>query len=120
MRIGNFHISREQVALWGGVALLVYFFGPRLAQTIAKKTITTALDVAKGGVIGVGEAFGIPPTDAAKCAQNIRDGDSVQASFNCPPADFARSFHTDIYQEKTADGTHAVYDALGNFVGYSQ
>lgn len=68
-----------------GIAIYIYWRG---AGGVAKDATKAAVNVAAGAIEGttkgVGEAFGIPDTDMAKCRQALADGDYWDASFFCP------------------------------------
>lgn len=54
----------------------------------AAKIAGGAVDAAAGAVVGIGEAVGIPMTDAEKCAAAKNYGDGWAASKYCPAGDF--------------------------------
>ena len=53
-----------------------------------KAVASTAGDVVAGTVQGVGDAVGVPRTDATRCDQAIALDDFWRASFDCPALDF--------------------------------
>lgn len=97
MRIGGLHINDEQLLVWGGVAALVVLFGPKLAQAIAQKTVSSAGGIITGtaaGVIeGAGQAVGVPLSDKTKCQQDLENGDTWNTIWDCTPADVV-DFHS--------------------------
>lgn len=44
----------------------------------------------EGAVTAIGEAIGIPPTDATECEKAKAEGRTWDASFACPAGDFLR------------------------------
>lgn len=98
----------------GAAALFVMFPG-FFARLLAKTAVTTGVEAGKvvvqtaeGAVIGIGEAVGIPQTDADQCAAYVAAGDWWNASFYCPAGTFLKS------------AAGAVYNtATGSIIGYS-
>ncbi len=45
-------------------------------------------DIISAPVYGIGDAIGVPRTDAQKCAQAKREGDGWTAAAYCPAGDF--------------------------------
>jgi hypothetical protein len=95
--------NRDLKLIAAGVGLLI--FAPRLVGWLAAKAAvgagTVVLDTASGVVIGVAEAVGIPPTDAAKCAADVEAGDWWAASFSCPAGTYLKSAAGAIYDTAT-------------------
>ena len=57
-------------------------------KTAGAAVVNAATGAAVGAVEAVGQAVGIPPTDADKCAAAIAEGRTWDASFACPAVDF--------------------------------
>lgn len=99
----------------GGALLLFVLFPEAFSKLLAKTAVSTGIaagnivvKTAEGTVIGIGEAVGIPQTDAQLCEQYVNAGNWGQASFYCPAGTFLKS----------ASG--AVWDAtIGQIVGYA-
>lgn len=60
------------------------------AKSIAGSAVSAADGAAAGTVVGIGQAIGIPDTDAAKAAEARRNGDVWNASIYMPAADFIK------------------------------
>lgn len=88
--------AEKYLMIAGGVLLLgavLYIMtkGVRGTATAAAKAVTDAATGAAGGVVqSIGETVGIPPTDPDKCAQAMKDGRTLDASFYCDAGTFAR------------------------------
>ncbi len=94
VRRQQFNVPEKWLWIAGGVAAL-WLLGPTLIPILtrsgARAAGTIVVEGATGIVIGVGEAVGIPPTDAAKCEQFLAEGDYWQASFYCPATTFLKA-----------------------------
>lgn len=106
------HVPETWLWIAGGVAAL-WLFGPSIIPGFARETARRAgsivIESAEGVVIGIGEAIGIPPTDAARCQQEVDAGNWFEASKYCPAGTFL----------KEAGG--AIIDTItGETVGYSE
>lgn len=91
----------------GALGLMIVapgFFGQLLGRT-AVEGGKILVKTGEGVVIGIGEAVGIPQTDATLCEQAIAEGRYWDASFYCPAGTFLKS------------AAGAVYDWAGNLVG---
>lgn len=69
----------------GAAALLIF---SRYAREVGKAAAHAVNDAATGAVVGIGEAVGVPETDADKCSAALSDGRYWDASFYCPAPDF--------------------------------
>lgn len=49
------------------------------------------VDLAAGGVIGIGEAIGVPRTNLTECEKAIAEGRTWDSSFACPAGTFIKS-----------------------------
>lgn len=73
-----------------GVALLVVLVlknAGKIGETVAKGVV----DAGAGAVLGVGDALGVPRTDATECERAIAEGRTWDASFACPAGTFLGS-----------------------------
>lgn len=94
-----------KVLIIGGAGLaLLWYLSQRQAQTASNQTpdslafniarnvtnipVQAANDIVTGGVVGIGQGIGIPPTSLDKCAMDRANGDVWNASFDCPAFDF--------------------------------
>lgn len=68
----------------GAVAYIAVRGVKGIARDTTKAAVNVTTGVFQGAVAGIGEAVGIPDTDAAKCAAAQAAGDSWDASFYCP------------------------------------
>lgn len=59
-----------------------------LAGAAGTAAANAAGDFAAGGVIGVGQIFGIPATEKTECQKALDEGRFWDASFSCPAKDF--------------------------------
>lgn len=59
-------------------------------QYIGGAVVDMADGVIGGAVVGVGEIFGIPATNQAKCERAKAEGRTWDASFDCPAGDFIK------------------------------
>lgn len=110
--------ENERLLIYAGVgaAALFVLFPGFFSRLLAKAAVTTGVEAGKvvvqsaeGAVIGIGEAVGIPQTDADLCDQYVKAGDWWNASFYCPAGTFLKS------------AAGAVYNtATGAVVGYTQ
>jgi hypothetical protein len=57
-------------------------------QEAAASVAKAAADAAAGAVLGIGDAVGLPRTDADKCAEAKASGSLWEASFVCPAGDY--------------------------------
>lgn len=55
----------------------------------------------EGAVLGIGDAIGIPRTDAEKCEAAIKAGNTLDASFYCPAGTFLKSAAGQVYDAVT-------------------
>lgn len=75
--------------LVGGVVLLgVLYLWARGAKGVGQDVGGAAVGVASGVVKGVGSIFGVPDTNADKCAAARAAGDLAGVSFYCPAITF--------------------------------
>jgi hypothetical protein len=86
-------VIKADLLLFGVGALLLLVI-VKYSRDIGKKAGETAAgtvgDFAAGVVVGIGKQFGIPDTDAAKCARALAEGRTWDASFACPASDFIK------------------------------
>jgi hypothetical protein len=92
--------QHEQLALYGGLALAVWWLmfrrdpvtGQTGLDTIVQGTAIQAGqlpgDIFSGAVIGVGKSVGVPATSLTKCQADIAAGDTWNASFDCTASEF--------------------------------
>lgn len=78
----------------GGVALGLLLVGLYIAKKgvagAAAGVVTAAGDAAAGTVVGIGQVFGIPPTNETECQKAMREGRTWDASFACDAGTFIR------------------------------
>jgi hypothetical protein len=72
----------------GAVLVMAYLKKKDLVKDAAAGAVGVATDVAVGGVLGIGSVFGLPETDAAKCAAAKASGSLFEQSLYCPALDF--------------------------------
>lgn len=60
-------------------------------QSIGQSLGGAAVSLAEGGIIGIGEAIGIPQTNLTECDRAIAEGRTWDASFACPAVPFVKS-----------------------------
>jgi len=81
----------EKIAALGIGAILI---APKLAGWAAQQSGSAIVNAAGGAATGVitsiGEKVGVPQTNMSKCQQDLIAGDSWNASFDCPAADYLR------------------------------
>lgn len=78
-------------ALVAGVGLYVWTQrrpGEGMGATLGRVAVGTVADVGTGAVKGIGEAVGIPDTNADQCEADLARGDMWAASFSCPASRF--------------------------------
>ena len=83
--------------LWAGLAVAAALAAwiltrPGAAQAAGAAVATAAVDAAGGAVIGVGDAVGLPRTEADACARALAEGRTWDASFACPAGTWLRSW----------------------------
>lgn len=93
-------MDKEIVPLFlvGGVAVAAALWaasrasGGNLARDVGTTAGRAVVDAAEGAVVGtvtgIGEAVGIPQTDADQCTRDLAAGDLWAASFSCPAPRF--------------------------------
>lgn len=89
----------NRALLFGGAAVAVIailFIIERLSGRTSVSEIGAAaggllIDAAAGGVIGIGEAVGVPRTNMSECERAIAEGRTWDASFACPAGTFIKS-----------------------------
>ncbi|MDD4927553.1 MAG: hypothetical protein PHF58_13755, partial [Methylotenera sp.] len=81
-----FKITQKHILI-GAAAIGVYLYFAGL-KNVAKNIGKGAVDAAAGLVVGVGQGFGIPETDATMCDISKRNGDVFGASKYCTASDF--------------------------------
>ncbi|HIV71363.1 MAG TPA: hypothetical protein H9903_10565 [Candidatus Aquabacterium excrementipullorum] len=89
----------------GMVALLVYLQKKNLLAGAAAGAVGAVADVGAGLALGIGDLFGVPRTDEAKCAAAKASGSLWDQSMYCPALTFASS------------GTAEVIQSIGDVVG---
>lgn len=77
------------VAGVAGVAVVAYVLakkrdGESMGAAAGRVLVSTAADAGVGAVKGIGEAVGIPDTNADQCSADIAAGKVWAASFSCP------------------------------------
>lgn len=72
------------VVLAAGFILTRKGVAQSLAQSVVGGAARVAVDTAAGAVIGIGEAVGVPATDADQCTLDLAAGRYGAASFSCP------------------------------------
>lgn len=74
-----------------GALLYVSVKGARATgETIGRGAVDLVEGVVTGGVVGIGEAIGIPPTNPTECERAMAEGRTWDASFSCDAATFLR------------------------------
>lgn len=72
----------------GAGALLLYWLYRRgvqdAAATAASGLVSAADGIFVGSIQGVGQVFGIQPTDQTQCQKDLAAGKTWDASFSCP------------------------------------
>lgn len=83
--------------LWAGLGALAVLLlnratGGAVSRAVGSAIVGGAIDTATGAVEGVtyavGDAVGVPRTEADKCAQDLAAGRYWDASFSCPAGTF--------------------------------
>jgi hypothetical protein len=81
----------------GGAAVLALAWvylnkrqGQSLAGAAGSAAVEAVADAGAGAVIGLGEVFGIPATEASQCERDRAAGDTWAASFSCPASTFIK------------------------------
>jgi len=79
-----------------GVGALLYVMakqraGQSLAGAAGSAAVEAVADAGAGAVIGIGEVFGIPPTDTDQCSIDLANGDYWAASFSCPAGRYLKA-----------------------------
>lgn len=85
-----------QLYVYGAAALALVTVGVVLyvlanPKRAAKGVVDLAGNIVAGTVVGLGEQFGVPDTDADKCAACLAAGDRWGASQYCPAGTFLKS-----------------------------
>lgn len=62
-----------------------------VASDVAQAGVNAAVGVASGAVVGIGQAVGIPETNADACQLALDEGRYWDASFSCPAPRFLAS-----------------------------
>lgn len=96
----------------GAAALVLLGAGVYIAKKGVAGAVAGAVgavgDAAAGAVIGVGQVFGIPATDADKCQAAIASGDRWRQSLDCPAGTFIARAWQDLTTSEGAAGRHAM------------
>lgn len=90
---------------FGLVALFVILQKKNLLAGAAAGAVGAVADVGSGLALGIGDLFGVPRTDEAKCAAAKASGSLWDQSMYCPALTFASS------------GTAEVIQSIGDVVG---
>lgn len=101
-------LSQKEMLYWGlGIAAAYYLFirvDPATGQsgltsifanvgaTAGAAPVNLITGAATGAVVAAGQAVGIPATNLTKCQQDIANGDSWNASFDCDAATYLKNF----------------------------
>ncbi len=72
------------------VAYVVLRGAAKAGAEVGRATVDFADGVITGGVVGVGEAVGVPATNETDCQKAKREGRTWDASFACPAGDFLK------------------------------
>lgn len=79
----------------GAVSLVILYIAWKgwggAAQAVTRAVTDAAGGAASGVVLGASDTIGIPETDAQKCAQAVKNGNTWDASLYCPAGTFLRS-----------------------------
>lgn len=62
----------------------------QVAQDAVVGAVGVVTDAAAGVPLGIGDAIGLPRTNATLCAQYTAAGDTANASLYCPAMDFVK------------------------------
>ena len=104
-------------AALAALALVVIVKKKGAAADVGAAVGAAAIDMAGGAVAGVseglGDAVGLPRTDAAKCQACLASGDTLGASLYCPAGTFISS-------QGVGGVVAAGAEAIGNAVGIPQ
>lgn len=117
------------VVLVGGfVAYKAYSTAAAVGGTVVDAITAApgaAVDVAVGGIEGIGSVFGIPKTSTSQCEQDLAAGRTWDASFSCPAGTFLGSLwgskpgnaDTGNGYDSSGDRAGIRYDSAGNVIG---
>lgn len=89
--------AQTAIVVGGGVlavAVLVYVWQRGLGN-VARGAARAAGDIVGGGVVGLGEAIGIPATNMNECQRALAEGRYWDASFVCPAGTLIKGFFGD-------------------------
>lgn len=92
----------------GLVALVLILQKKNLLQGVAAGAVGVVADAGSGLALGIGDAFGVPRTNAEKCAAAKASGSLWDQSLYCPALDFTWS--------AASAGLQTVNNAAGNAV----
>lgn len=98
-----------------GLGLLAVFYVLQKKSLLAGAVagaVGVAADAGAGAVLGIGDVFGVPRTDAAKCAQAKADGSILMQSLYCTAGEFGSS----MWQAAKNAPTQAVL-TIGDTIG---
>lgn len=73
------------------VLVLLYLDKKGSPAAIGQAVGGAVIEAAAGGVIGIGQAVGIPETNMTECEKAIAEGRTWDASFACPAGTFIKS-----------------------------
>ncbi|MBZ0105524.1 MAG: hypothetical protein K8H84_07815 [Sulfuricella denitrificans] len=74
-----------------GLLAWVYVKGTQgAARDLASGAVGAVNGVFVGGIEGVGQVFGIEPTNQTQCEKDKAAGKTWDASFSCPAGDFIK------------------------------
>lgn len=90
------------------LALGVYVAKKGVAGAVAG-AVGAAADAASGAVVGIGQVFGLPATDADKCQAAITSGDRWRQSIDCPAGTFLSQAWRDLTASEGGAGRFATH-----------
>jgi len=73
------------------VVLILFLLERRKAIDLGAAVGSAVVDLAAGGVLGIGDAIGLPRTDQIECERAIAEGRTWDASFACQAGTFIKS-----------------------------
>lgn len=97
------NISKAAILAGAGLALVAFLWLKKKGVAgVAADVVDAVGDASAGVVLGVGDLWGVPRTDAGACTKARAEGRWLDASFYCPAGEFITS------------GAGAAANAVGN------
>jgi hypothetical protein len=119
--IGIPSVTSLAILAVAGALVYVYFKGAKgTGQQLGAAAVDLVDGVISGGVIRIGENFGIPQTNMDACERAKAMGDTYTASKMCPAADFLKTNSSQCEQAKARGDTLEVSlrCSAGDFFNY--